>query len=138
MAFVTVEDLGGQAEIVFFPEAYGKHRGELEVDRLVFLKGTVDARGEGRSIIGEDVIPFSAAPQVLSRAIAVPAYLRQLGYLAFNPEWDTYFNWASKGLLFASGILGALIILSFVFKAYFQRRKVQASLVAGKESTAPA
>jgi uncharacterized protein len=72
---------------------------------------------------------------VLSRAFAIPVYLRQLGYLDFSPDLDPYFNVASKGLLYASGIIGTLVILIYVFKAYFQRRKIHATLVATKSET---
>jgi hypothetical protein len=67
---------------------------------------------------------------VISRAINIPAYLRQLGYVEFNPDFDSYINGASKALLYGSGIIGTGIILFFVFRAYVKRRKVSASLVA--------
>ncbi|RLB54777.1 MAG: sulfite exporter TauE/SafE family protein [Deltaproteobacteria bacterium] len=67
---------------------------------------------------------------VLSRAVAIPVYLRQLGYLDYAPSLDAYFNTASKVLLYASGISGTLIILVFVMRAYFQRRRIQSSLLA--------
>ncbi|MEW6185638.1 MAG: sulfite exporter TauE/SafE family protein, partial [Thermodesulfobacteriota bacterium] len=35
---------------------------------------------------------------VVSRAIAVPMYLRQLGFLDINPAWDSWFNNGSKFL----------------------------------------
>ena len=46
--------------------------------------------------------------------------------------YDAHINTASKGILYASGVVGCLIILAFVFKAYFQRRKMQASLAAAR------
>jgi hypothetical protein len=64
---------------------------------------------------------------VISRFIAIPIYLQQLGYLNFNPAYNTYFNTASKAMLYFSGISGALLILYYVFKAYFKRRKIQSS-----------
>jgi uncharacterized membrane protein YfcA len=67
---------------------------------------------------------------VISRAINVPAYLRELGYIEIDPALDVYFNGASKVLLYASGIIGCLIILYFVLRAYVKRQKVRASLVA--------
>ncbi|HUU01916.1 MAG TPA: sulfite exporter TauE/SafE family protein [Myxococcota bacterium] len=70
---------------------------------------------------------------VVSRVIAIPVYLRKLGYLDFPAEMDSYFNIGSKALLYISGIGGMIMILFFVFKAYFQRRKVQVSLVATRE-----
>ena len=65
---------------------------------------------------------------VLSRVIAVPVYLRQLGWLALDPGWDRYLNGVSKALLFVSGIAGAVLILVAVGRAYMQRRRVTATL----------
>ncbi len=71
---------------------------------------------------------------VISRGIAVPMYLRQLGWITMNPEWDTYFNQASKAMLFIAGISGVLLILYNVIKAYMQRRKIQATLLEATET----
>jgi len=65
---------------------------------------------------------------VLSRAIAMPIYLRQLGWLQIDPGWDTLLNQLSKFLLFASGITGAAVILYNVFRAYNRQRRVRATL----------
>ncbi|MEJ2722510.1 MAG: sulfite exporter TauE/SafE family protein, partial [bacterium] len=65
---------------------------------------------------------------VLSRAVAIPVYLQQLGYISMDPSKNAYFNMASKLLLYLSGITGALIIFGFVLRAYLKRRKIQASL----------
>ena len=73
---------------------------------------------------------------VVSRAINVPAYLRELGYIEFDPALDVYFNGASKALLYASGLVGGFIILYFVFRAYVKRRKVRASLVTTRSAAA--
>ena len=70
---------------------------------------------------------------VLSRAIAVPMYLRQLGWVTMSPDWDTYFNQASKGMLFLAGISGMVIILYNVIKAYRQRRRVETTLIGLRE-----
>ena len=65
---------------------------------------------------------------VFSRVIAVPVYLRQLGYLSYEAGWDPYLNMASKGLLLVSGSGGALLILYQVLRAYLRRQRVRASL----------
>ncbi len=65
---------------------------------------------------------------VLSRGIAVPMYLRKIGWVALNPHWDIYFNSASKFLLFAAGTSGTLIILFYVIRAYRQRLRIEHSL----------
>lgn len=66
---------------------------------------------------------------VLSRAVAVPIYLRRLGWIAGRSEWDVYFNQASKSLLFVAGFVGMAIILHNVVKAYRQRRRIQTTLL---------
>jgi uncharacterized membrane protein YfcA len=71
---------------------------------------------------------------VLSRAVAVPVYLRQLEWIQSNPTWDTYFNGASKALLFVAGISGSAIILTNVVKAYRQRRRIHSRLVEARGS----
>jgi hypothetical protein len=70
---------------------------------------------------------------VLSRAVAVPMYLRQLDWVTMNPDWDVYFNQASKGMLFVAGISGMGIILYNVIKAYRQRRRVETTLIELRE-----
>ncbi len=78
---------------------------------------------------------------VVSRAIAVPTYLRRLGWVKLNPALDTYFNGASKALLFVSGITGAGVILVQVVRAYVRRRKMYATIVVEpdlKEAKTPA
>jgi hypothetical protein len=74
---------------------------------------------------------------VISRAIAVPMYLRQLGFLDISPSLDPWLNSGSKYLLFASGISGVIMILYNVFKAYFARKKIHLTLSYGREHTMP-
>ncbi len=65
---------------------------------------------------------------VISRAITIPVYLQQLGYLNMDPAYNTTLNMASKIILYASGICGGGLILLFVARAYIKRRRVEASL----------
>jgi hypothetical protein len=71
---------------------------------------------------------------VVSRAIAIPVYLRQLQFITYNPAWDQYLNAASKAFLFISGCGGALVILYHVIKAFRRRRKIQKTLLVVRES----
>jgi len=75
---------------------------------------------------------------VVSRAIAVPMYLRQLEWISFNPDWDVYFNQASKAMLFLAGVSGMVIILYSVVKAYRQRRRISKTLIETKQAPEPA
>jgi uncharacterized membrane protein YfcA len=69
---------------------------------------------------------------VISRAIAVPAYMRQLGWIDMDPSWDAYFNGASKAMLFAAGISGTGLILFHVIRAYRRRLKMQQQLAQAR------
>ncbi len=69
---------------------------------------------------------------VISRAIAVPMYLRQLGFLDISPSLDPWFNNGSKYLLFASGISGVVMILYNVIRAYRARKKIHLTLSYGR------
>jgi uncharacterized membrane protein YfcA len=70
---------------------------------------------------------------VFSRIIAVPVYLRQLGWISYDAGYDRFLNMGSKFFLFASGISGALVILAKVVSAYRQRRKIQKTLLVIKK-----
>jgi hypothetical protein len=65
---------------------------------------------------------------VISRAVAIPAYLRQLGWISMDPAWDNTFNMLSKGMLFVAGVSGTAIILFNVARAYRQRRRIHHTL----------
>ena len=68
---------------------------------------------------------------VISRLVAIPTYLQQLNYLGYDPSFNQYFEFGSKVMLFVSGMTGGIVILFFVLRAYFQRRKIQTSLIGG-------
>jgi len=72
---------------------------------------------------------------VASRAVAIPAYLRRLGWLDISSSWDGPLNTASKVLLFAAGLSGCLVIFFYVIRAYRQRMRVRSSLQVSTAST---
>lgn len=86
----------------------------------------------GTRVVKEKVIRLVTGMIILlcvfSRAIAIPVYLRQLSLVSLPPEYDVYFNQASKVLLFASGIFGVAVILYFVTRAYVRRQRVEATM----------
>ncbi len=88
----------------------------------------------GTKVVKELVIRLVTAIVILlcviSRAVAIPTYLRQLHWIDFDPGWDIYFNQASKIMLFVSGSVGVGVILYNVFKAYRLRRRIHAELEA--------
>jgi uncharacterized membrane protein YfcA len=138
---------GTELYLAMFMGAYGalnyglQGMVDLRLTLLLFLGSLIGIHigAYGTKVVREVIIRLVTACIiflcVLSRSIAIPIYLRQLGYIEYDPAYDAYYNTASKMLLYASGIVGAMIILFFVFKAYLQRRKVQASLVATRGKT---
>jgi len=65
---------------------------------------------------------------VVSRAIAVPVYLRQLGFVHFEEVWSTRLNAASKGMLFIAGVSGVLVIIFNVVKAFRRQAAIRRQL----------
>jgi len=55
MAFVGLEDLQGTIELVVFPRTYTKVREMLEVDKLLLVRGRVDAGGREPKLICDQV-----------------------------------------------------------------------------------
>jgi len=86
----------------------------------------------GTKVVKEVVIRLVTSAIILlcvfSRIVAMPTYLQQLGYIEMDASWNSVFNDLSKLLLYASGVIGTAIIFVFVIRAYFQRRKIEASL----------
>jgi DNA polymerase-3 subunit alpha len=71
MAITLLEGLDGDAECLFFADAYDKVRDQVVPDRPVFIEGRVDAREDGKRLSGEKVIPMDQAGELLTRAVHV-------------------------------------------------------------------
>lgn len=108
---------------------------DLRLTLLLYLGSLVGiyVGAYGVKVVKEIVIRLVTALIILlcviSRAIAVPIYLRQLGWTRMDPALDVYFNQTSKALLFLAGISGAGLIMFYVIKAYRQRRHIHETLM---------
>jgi DNA polymerase III subunit alpha len=59
MAFATVEDFSGSAEIICFSDAFDKGKEYIEIDRIVLVSGRLSTReGEAPKIIVSDILPL--------------------------------------------------------------------------------
>ncbi len=59
MAFATLEDYSGTAELILFSDCYDKGKDYITVDRLVLVTGRISTReGEASKIIGADILPL--------------------------------------------------------------------------------
>jgi DNA polymerase-3 subunit alpha len=61
MAYVTIEDLKGSIEVVFFADVYRKAYDLLHGEEPLLVKGTVDAGEESIKVIATEVLPLSEA-----------------------------------------------------------------------------
>jgi DNA polymerase-3 subunit alpha len=55
MAFVQLEDLQGQCEVVFFPRTFAEARDKLAVDSVVVIKGKAQSREGQTSLLADSV-----------------------------------------------------------------------------------
>lgn len=64
MAFITIEDLFGNVEVIIFPRDYERYKEHLLEDNKVFIRGkiTVEEDKPAKLICGE-IIPFDSLPK---------------------------------------------------------------------------
>ena len=55
MAFVQLEDLRGSTEVIVFPSTYEKTQELWQADKILVIRGRVDAKGRGAKVICESV-----------------------------------------------------------------------------------
>ena len=75
IAFVTLEDLRGSADIVFFADAFAASRELLVNDRVILIEGRLNERKGMMSILADAAIGLEEARERLTRAVnvALPA-----------------------------------------------------------------
>lgn len=71
IAFATVEDFTGQAEIVFFSNVFDKVQHYLVTDQVVMVLGEVELRGGRVKVVGRDVLPMWKVREQLVKAIVL-------------------------------------------------------------------
>jgi len=59
MAFLSLEDLESEIEIIVFSSLYEKCSENLEKDKLVIVKGKIDITNHSSKVIADEIIPFS-------------------------------------------------------------------------------
>ncbi|MDF2906223.1 MAG: dnaE [Herbinix sp.] len=64
MAFITLEDLFSNVEVIIFPKDYEKYKLMLEPDQKLFIRGKVTVEEEkAAKLICQEIIPFDSIPQ---------------------------------------------------------------------------
>ena len=64
MAFVTLEDLTGGAEVIIFPKTYEQVHFLLKRDSVVVVRGKVDVAEQQAKILADRVLPLDEADEV--------------------------------------------------------------------------
>ena len=68
MAFSTVEDNGGECEVIFFPEVYAQSVQLIRADNIVFLKGKLSYKDDEPKILAEMVIPAAQYAELAAKS----------------------------------------------------------------------
>lgn len=91
MAFVTLEDLFGNVEVILFPRDFEKQKNMIETDRKIFVRGKVTVEEEkAAKLICQDIIPFdSILQEVWIRYPNLDAFQKdELSLYAILNEYD--------------------------------------------------
>ena len=84
MAFITLEDIYGQIDVVVFPKVFEKYRACLYQDSKVYVKGhTSIGRDDNASLIADEITPFDMTKKRVWIAFADKAgYDREKSWLS--------------------------------------------------------
>jgi DNA polymerase-3 subunit alpha len=69
--FATIEDFGGQGELVCFSTVFDRVQNYLTVDEIVLVKGNVEVKGGGLKVIVQDVTPMWKVREQLVKSIVL-------------------------------------------------------------------
>ena len=71
MGFMTLEDTAGSIPATLFPSDLEKYHAMLELDSIVFLRGTVERRREEPSLRVSEVVPLAQAQDSLTSEVLI-------------------------------------------------------------------
>ena len=71
MAFVTLEDKADKSDVIFFADAYSKHRDLLNQDQPLLVEGRVSRRNGSGNVQAESAMLLASARERLTRALHI-------------------------------------------------------------------
>ena len=71
MAVITLNDRGGNLEIVVFPEPYGRYGALIDTDTLVVVRGRFERDDESARLLATEIRPIEAVLGNVGRAMAI-------------------------------------------------------------------
>ena len=64
MAFLTLEDTTGSAEVIVYPKIYGEYSGKIQTEEPVIIRGSAVIRSdEEPKIVCDDIMHLSDVPE---------------------------------------------------------------------------
>ena len=92
MAYVTIEDLVGQVEVIVFPRDFEKFRDRLLVDSRVFVRGRANLGEKENKLILSDMISFEEAEGGKSFQSGKPWNNRQKPVQSNSQLWVLFYD----------------------------------------------
>jgi DNA polymerase-3 subunit alpha len=75
MAVFMLDDVGGNVEVVVFPEAFTKHGSLIESDAMLLVRGKLEKDEESARIVATELMPIAALKERTTREVVI--HLRQ-------------------------------------------------------------
>ncbi len=69
MSILQLEDFSGHCSMICFPDTYQKYYNLLEIDKIVFIRGSMNKQKDETEIIIDEVIPIEEAIERLSKTL---------------------------------------------------------------------
>ncbi len=73
MAFVNLEDLRGNVEVIVFPKVYEKTRDLWQEEKILIVRGRVDTKGRGAKVICESVQDYLLMSRPVNEEVYQPS-----------------------------------------------------------------
>jgi DNA polymerase-3 subunit alpha len=71
MAVFVLDDVGGNLEVVVFPETFGRHGSLIEADAMLLVRGKFEKDDESSRIVATELLPISALPERTTREVVI-------------------------------------------------------------------
>ena len=71
IAFVTLEDLSGKGDIVFFSDAYASNKHLIVQEEVIMVEGRLNERNGAMSILADTVLPMEHTRERLTRSVNI-------------------------------------------------------------------
>jgi DNA polymerase-3 subunit alpha len=75
MAVFMLDDVGGNVEVVVFPEAFTKHGSLIDSDAMLLVRGKLEKDDESARIVATELMPIAALKERTTREVVI--HLRQ-------------------------------------------------------------